>query len=106
MSKLQLKSITCFKKQDLIGKDELIIKLGGNIAWSATGFSKDTTRSLETVEPRQFANQIKLELFEKDPGRDDFLGEKVIDDKSEHFGIHNARFVDRGADYEITYEVK
>lgn len=104
MSRLQLMSITCFKRQDLIGKDEPIIKLDGVQVWSATGFTKDVSRSLESVEPRQFTGQIKLELFEKDAGPDDFLGEKVIDNKPAA-EVHDARFVNKGADYKITYKV-
>lgn len=104
MPRLQLMSITCFKKQDLVGKDEPLIKLDGLQVWSATGFAKDVSRSLESLEPRQFTNQIRLELFEKDAGRDDLLGEKVIDNKPAA-EVHNVRFVNKGADYEITYKV-
>jgi len=106
MSFLQLKSITCLKKQDLVGKDKPIIKLDGNIVWSGFGFTKDMVRSLENVEPRKFTNQIELELLEQDQGRDDFLGEKVIDDKPESFGVRSVDFTNKGASYKITYQVR
>ena len=107
MSRVQLKTITCFKKQDTFNKDKPVIKLDGEIVWQATGFKKDTTRSLQTVDPYSFTKQVKLELYEQDRGsRDDFLGEKIIDDKPQNLGVRAARFVRKGADYEISYEVK
>lgn len=106
MSFLQLKSITCLKKQELIRKDKPIIKLDGNIVWSGFGFTKDTVSSLENVEPHRFTNQIKLELLEQDKGQDDPIGEKVIDDKPQSFGAGELSFTNKGASYEITYEVR
>lgn len=106
MSFLQLKSITCLKKQQLVGKDKPIIKLDGNTVWSGFGFTKDMVRSLENVEPHKFTNQIKLELLEQDQGRDDFIGEKVIDDKPESFGVRSINLTHNGASYNLTYQVR
>lgn len=64
------------------------------------------TRSLENVEPRKFTNQIKLELLEQDRGRDDFLGEKVIDDKPAGFGVRSIDIAKPGVAYNITVEVR
>lgn len=107
MPRLQLKSITCLKKQDLVGKDKPIIKLDGVEVWAGTGFKKDTTRTLENVEPRRFTNQIKLELLEFDArSKNELLGEKVIDDRPQNFGVREVSFVERGAHYKVTYEVR
>ena len=106
MSFLQLKSITCLKKQDLVGKDEPIINLDGVSVWSGTGFTKGTVRSLENVEPRKFTNQIMLELVEYDRGAPEVLGEKAIDDKPEGVGVSSVEFTRLGASYKITYQVK
>ena len=107
MAQLRLKSITCIKKQELVNKDTIAIKLDGVQVWSGTGFKKNVTRSLETVDPHKFTNQVKLEVEEVDRGRNDFIGEKVIQNKPRNFGVREVSFAPKpGIDYRMTYEVR
>ena len=105
MARLQLRNITCTKKQDSISPDQPYIMLNGTKVYSGTGFKKNDSRNLQTTEPFQFSNLVRMELYEGDRGsRDDFLGEATIDDTPR--GQKSVRFNERaGADYEIFYEV-
>ncbi len=106
---LQLLSIICEDKDDVAGKDEPCIKVGGAKVWSSSDFSEGTSEDLGGLSPIDFTNRISLELWEEDrwPSRDDKIGEKdiLLSMATETGTEYEETFTSNRARYKIRYSL-
>lgn len=104
---IQLVSIICLKKDDAVGKDEPIIRIGGITVWTGQNFATGSSASLLTVPARSFTNSVNLDLYEQDnwPSADDFLGRYTVQSTDAGAGARTVTFSEHNALYEITYRV-
>ena len=105
MPRLKLLTLTCFDKQDLVGKDEPYLVVNGNTVWGPSSVGDGDSVDLDDVEPIPFATKISVDLYEKDPVADDHLGSSLAWAWWEGQGPKQLDFTGRGALYAVRVEV-
>ncbi len=101
---IELISLTCNKKQD-VDKDEPQLYIDGVSKFGPGKMSKGETEIL-TGRTFDFTGTATMELFEVDPGNDDFLGSIQVTSSQAGAGVQVGKFdFLKHAEYTITYEV-
>ena len=104
-AKLSLMTLSCVKKQDTIGKDEVLVYVGGNLHGGPFKIGKNGDDVFVGGGVVEFDDKILITLKEKDDGDDDTLGSWYAY-ASETDGIRRALFhALPGADYHLLYDV-
>lgn len=67
MAKITVTKVTCLRKQELVGKDEIRLKVGGHEVWSDK-MSKGDDAAPNVSDT--FDNSITVELLERDNNKD------------------------------------
>lgn len=104
-TKLTLMTLTCVKKQDTVGPDEVLVYVGDNKPVGPLKISKNG-QGVYVGGSTEFDGEILITLKEQDKGgKDDVLGSwKAY--ASETDGIRRAHFhALSGADYHLLYDV-
>ena len=78
MTEVHIKTLTCVKKQDTVGKDSVVLKIGGRTIGGPYLMAKGDSLSPNVTEP--FTSSVQVTLMEEDAGTDDNLGTVTIDD--------------------------
>lgn len=105
MAELQIQKLKCVKKDDVIGKDEASLQVGGVTISGPHKLGKGDSVTL--TAKRTFTGSIKVTLVDEDAGKDDTLGTVTITDTQAGIGTLTAFFNDLpGADYHMTYDVQ
>lgn len=104
MTELHIKTLKCVKKDDLIGKDEVVVQVNGGTVSGPHKLGKGDSVTLNTL--RSFTSSAKVTLIDEDGGKDDTLGTVTITDSQAGIGTLTAFFnALAGADYHMTYDV-
>jgi hypothetical protein len=104
MPELHIKTLKCVKKDDVIGKDEVVVEMNGVTVSGPHKLGKGDTVTLNTL--RTFTTSTKVTLVDQDGGKDDTLGSVTITDTQAGIGTLTAFFnALAGADYHMTYDV-
>lgn len=104
MPQLHIKTLKCVKKDDVIGKDEVVVQMNGVTISGPHKLGKGDDVTLNTL--RSFTNPAKVTLIDEDGGKDDNLGSVTITDTQAGIGTLTAFFnALPGADYHMTYDV-
>jgi hypothetical protein len=104
MAQLHIKTLKCVKKDDVIGKDEASLQVGGVTISGPHTLGKGDDVTLNTL--RAFTGSIKVTLIEVDSGKDDDLGSVTITDTQAGIGNLTGFFNTKtSADYHMTYDV-
>jgi hypothetical protein len=101
---IDLISLTCNKKQDAIGKDEPQLFIDGVSKFGPGSMGKGDMVVLTGTH--QFTGTATMELFDVDPGNDDFLGSVTVTSAESGQGVQVETFDHLNhAEYTILYEV-
>jgi hypothetical protein len=102
--RVQLISLTCNRKQTLIGADEPSLFVNGAHVYGPGDLGKGETVDLR---PRSavFTSVAHMALFEVDPGADDDLGVVTATAGQSGKGPQQGEFHRGGTDYEIAFQV-
>jgi|1185.fasta_scaffold122972_1 hypothetical protein len=104
-AQISLMTLSCVKKQDTFGKDEVIVELGGDFHSGPHKIGKNGDDVGVGGGFTDFEDKITITLKEKDDGDDDVLGSWTAY-ATETDGIRRAHFhALSGADYHLTYDV-
>lgn len=100
MAKLTLTELQCIRKQDVIGKDEPVIKIAGLEVWTGK-MGKGDTDSVD--RSRNFDDVVKVDLLERDNRKEKLLDSWQITETPES----NKKLTAQGSGfhYELTYDV-
>jgi hypothetical protein len=104
-TELHIKSLTCVKKQDTVGKDKAVLKIGGRTIGGPYLMAKGDSLTLNITEP--FTTSVQVTLMEEDAGSDDDdLGTvTVYDTLPEHDNQDGVFHRLSGADYHMVYHI-
>ena len=100
MTTLNLTKLTCNRKQDVTGEDEIEIWLDGHLRWNNT-MKKNQSRDLSLRQ--DFLDSIAVEIKERNPNSAKSLGMRPIE--AHNPGQSPLDFKTSGADYELRYDV-
>ena len=100
MTTLSLTKLTCNRKQDVTGEDEIEIWLDGHLRWNNT-MKKNQSRDLSLRQ--DFLDSIAVEIKERNPNSAKSLGMRTIE--AHNPGQGPLDFKTSGADYELRYDV-
>ena len=104
MTQLHIKTLKCVKKDDVIGKDDVVVQMNGVKVSGPHKLGKGDDVTLNTL--RSFTSSVKVTLIDEDGGKDDNLGSVTITDTQAGIGTLTAFFnALKGADYHLTYDV-
>ena len=103
MTTLKLKTLKCNITEDSFGADDPYLIVNGKRAWGPIKANAGDTLILN--EQVQFKGKSIVELWEQDLDPDDHLGTHVVSDDEVGNGNTSASFKEKGADYELVYEV-
>ena len=78
MTELHIKTLNCVKKQDTVGKDKAVLKIGGRTIGGPYLMAKGDELSVNITEP--FTGSVQVTLMEEDAGADDNLGTVTVHD--------------------------
>jgi len=101
MSAINLVSLKCVRKQDVVGKDEPEIWLDGKKEWNGV-MKKGETKVLVPLSI-EFDESIKVEIKERNPDSFKLLGTKTV--SANRSDPQPVDFKTAGAHYELTYTV-
>lgn len=107
MSTLRIATLECVKKQESIGKDEIVIKVNGNTL--AGPFEMGRNDKITVNASTSFTGSASVNLTELDSGlnfKDDNLGTVTIKATVAGLGNQTTEFHSlKGADYHMVYSV-
>ena len=104
MTELHIKTLTCVKKQDTVGKDNAVLKIGGRTIGGPYLLAKGDSLSVNITEP--FTGSVQVTLMEEDAGTDDNLGTVTIYDTLPNLDNQDSVFHRlSGADYHMVYHL-
>jgi hypothetical protein len=104
VTELHIKTLTCVKKQDTVGKDKAVLKIGGRTIGGPYLMAKGDSLSVNITEP--FTGSVQVTLMEEDAGTDDNLGTVTIYDTLPNLDNQDGVFHRlSGADYHMVYHL-
>lgn len=103
MSRLNFLSLTCEKKQDLVGKDEIELWVDDERHWGPHTFKKNQWHNMQP-DGYEFDSSCEVQLREYDGDKHKAIGRKVtIRDSDPSQGTHE--FKTSGAHYVFNYSI-
>lgn len=105
MAELHIKSLTCDKRQDSVGKDEASLQIGGFTVSGPHSMEKNETKPLNVR--RNFNGAVSVTLIEEDSGSArDNLGTVVIPQGLAGQGDQTGQFASApNAEYHMVFDV-
>jgi hypothetical protein len=100
MAQLTLTELQCIRKQDVVGKDEPVIKIAGIEVWTGK-MGKGDTDSVNRSQ--RFDDVVKVELLERDNKKEKLLDSWQITETPQSSKTLTAQ--GSGYHYELRYDV-
>jgi hypothetical protein len=106
MAELDIRSLTCVKKEDPNPKDEVTLYVNGTPVFGPQKMANGDSIAVP-VGNQLYSNQVTVELMEEDGAASVLLGSVIIPDRfpedTDFFGIFDNQFP--GAFYFMKYQV-